>query len=91
LLSKKIKQDDLQIIMRLGSTEGIKQYLQFAPVYAFLSIHALENELMQQQLSVVDIKNFEITRTFQFIHLHGQPSKLAELFMRFCLQYHKQK
>ncbi|QDP86101.1 LysR family transcriptional regulator [Chryseobacterium sp. SNU WT5] len=73
----------LQIIMQLGSSESIKNYLLHSEAMAFLSISTILPELKNNQLSVIDIKNFSIERDFNFITLKGEQSELIHLFMKF--------
>jgi LysR family transcriptional regulator, transcriptional activator of the cysJI operon len=82
---------DLRAEIQLESTESIKQYLLYTDCAAFLSIHSITRELQYNQLSIVDIKGIDIYRTFQFIQLHGQTSKLFDLFKRFCLVHYNFK
>ena len=73
----------LNIIMQLGSSESIKNYLLHSEAMAFLSINTILPELKNDQLSVIDIKNFSIERDFNFITLKGEQSELIELFRKF--------
>jgi LysR family transcriptional regulator, transcriptional activator of the cysJI operon len=83
-----IHQKELNVQMHLDSTESIKQYILHSDCAAFLSIHSIAKELQQNQFSIIDIKGIDISRTFQFIQLHGQNPKLPELFKRFCLNHY---
>jgi DNA-binding transcriptional LysR family regulator len=87
----KIRTKDLNVEIQLGSTESIKQYLMHSDCAAFLSIHSIVKELRQKELSIIDIKGLDVYRTFQFIQLHGQTSKLPVLFKRFCLSHYNFK
>ena len=82
-----IKLADLQIEMQLGSTESIKSYLLHSNCLAFLSVQSILKELKNNECRIIDIKELSIERPFHFIQLHGQPSSLAELFMRFARNY----
>lgn len=73
----------LKIIMQLGSSESLKNYLIHSEAMAFLSINTVLQELKNNQLSVIDIKNFSIERDFNFITLKGEQSELINLFMKF--------
>ncbi len=73
----------LKIIMQLGSSESLKNYLIHSDAMAFLSINTVLQELKNNQLSVIDIKNFSIERDFNFITLKGEQSELINLFMKF--------
>ncbi len=86
-----IRPKELKTEINLASTESIKQYLLYTECAAFLSIHSITKELQQNELAIVDIKGINISRTFQFIQLHGQTSKLPALFKRFCLMHYNFK
>ena len=78
-----IEVQKLNIIMQLGSSESIKNYLLHSEAMAFLSISTILPELKNNQLSVIDIKNFSIERDFNFITLKGEQSDLIDLFRKF--------
>jgi DNA-binding transcriptional LysR family regulator len=82
-----IKLSDLKVEMRLGGSESIKSYLLYSNCLAFLSIHAILKELKNNECKVIDIKGLTIERQFHFILPQGQPSSLAELFIRFARNY----
>ena len=83
-----IHQKELNVQIHLDSTESIKQYILHSDCAAFLSIHSITKELQQNQFSIIDLKGIDISRTFQFIQLHGQNPKLPDLFKRFCLNHY---
>lgn len=78
-----IEVQKLNIIMQLGSSESIKNYLRHSQAMAFLSINTILSELKNNQLSIIDIKNFTIERDFSFITLKGEQSELIDLFIKF--------
>ncbi|WP_312903032.1 LysR family transcriptional regulator [Chryseobacterium taichungense] len=80
---KGILADELNIVMQLGSSESIKNYLLHSEGMAFLSISTVLNELKNNLLSIIDIKNFSIERDFHFILLKGEQSELIKLFLKF--------
>jgi DNA-binding transcriptional LysR family regulator len=82
-----IKLSDLKVEMRLGGSESIKSYLLHSNCLAFLSIHAILKELKNNECKVIDIKGLTVERQFHFILPNGQPSSLAELFIRFARNY----
>lgn len=86
LKSHNIVLNDLNVEMRIGSTEGIKHYIQNSDAAAFLSIHTITRELATNRLMIVDIRGFDIVRTLQFISLHGRATHLSDLFKAFCLR-----
>ncbi|WP_374459666.1 LysR substrate-binding domain-containing protein [Chryseobacterium taeanense] len=75
--------DELNIVMQLGSSESIKNYLLHSESMAFLSISTVLNELKNNLMSIIDIKNFSIERDFHFILRKGEQSDLIKLFLKF--------
>ncbi len=87
LRKKGLNLNDLNIQIRLGSTEAIKNYILHSQALSFLSIHSILNELKRNELSVIDIKDFQIKRHFNFILPKGEQNRLVELFIRFARYY----
>ena len=87
LKSKNIKLNELNIEIQLGSTESIKSYLLHSDALAFLSIQSILQELKNQTLTVIDIRNLDIEREFNFIIPEGDQTKLVKLFINFCNSY----
>lgn len=84
LKEKGINIHELNTVIQLGSSESIKNYLLHSDCMAFLSISTILNELKNNVLTVIDIKNFGIERDFHFILPKGEQSELIELFLRFA-------
>lgn len=82
-----IKLSDLKCEMQLGSTESIKSYLLHSNCMAFLSFHSILEELKNNKLQIVDVKDLNLDRTFHFIQLHGETEGLPEVFIEFARQY----
>lgn len=87
LKEKGIVLDQLNIVIQLGSSESIKNYLLHSDSLAFLSISTVLNELKNNQLSIIDIKNFSIERNFHYILPKGEQSELIGLFLKFVNQF----
>src|SRR5699024_10214328 len=51
----------------LGSTESIKSFLYHTNHFAFISIHAVNRDLLENRLRLIDIEGVEIERWFYFI------------------------
>lgn len=79
-----IARRNLNIVMQLGSSEGIIRYLLNSDSYAFISIAAASDYLRSGLLKVVDIDNLTINRTFRFVSLHGKHGRLTDTFKQFC-------
>ncbi|WP_158796156.1 LysR family transcriptional regulator [Pedobacter sp. L105] len=82
---------DLKVEIQLGSTESIKSYLQYSDCLAFISIHALTNELQSGTLRVIDVEGLTIARNFYFIHLQGKTDGLTEVFQRYARLFYNLK
>jgi DNA-binding transcriptional LysR family regulator len=78
---------ELQVEIRLGSTESIKSYLMNAPCMAFISIHAITDQLKSGELKVIDVDGLSIERTFYIITLQGKITGLADLFFHFAQKH----
>jgi DNA-binding transcriptional LysR family regulator len=83
-----VKITDLQIEMQLGSTESIKSYLLNSDCFAFMSIHAVDKELKNNELIVLDVANLSIERYFYIITLLGKSDSLSELFIQNISSYY---
>jgi DNA-binding transcriptional LysR family regulator len=87
LKQKNINFYDLSVEMQFGSTEGIKNYILHSDRFAFLSIRSILNELKRNELSIIDITDFEIRRNFIFVFQEGQQNKITDLFIKFASPY----
>jgi len=86
-----LKISDLQIEMQLGSTESIKSYLLNSDCFAFMSIHAVDKELKNNELMVIDVEQLSIERYFYIITLQGKSDPLSELFIQNISSYYNLK
>ena len=88
LKSLELKFSDLNIEMQLGSTESIKSYLLNSDCVAFMSIHAIEKELKNNELTILDVKNLSMERYFYIISLQGKNDSLSDLFIKIISGYY---
>ena len=86
-----IKFSNLNIEMQLGSTESIKSYLLNSDCVAFISIHAIEKELKNKELTILDVQNLSIERYFYIISLQGKQDALSNLFIKNIFEYYNLK
>ncbi|WP_103866366.1 LysR substrate-binding domain-containing protein [Aquimarina sp. I32.4] len=70
----------LNIQVILNSTEAIKNYLYYSDSYAFVSINAVHEDLLNNKLKVVDIKDMSFERWFYFVSRTGFQSKIMDYF-----------
>jgi len=86
-----LRLNDLNLAMQLGSTEGIKTYLTNSTSTAFISIFAVQNELKNGILRVLDVAGLTIQRDFYSVQLQGVSEGLADTFMRFARQQYNRR
>ena len=86
LKEQRISLAEIQIEMILPSTESIKGYLARRHSFAFLSIHTVQREVLNNQLTIVDIPQLSIERYFYFTHLYGGLAGTPHQFLQFCLR-----
>lgn len=86
-----VKLTDLQIEMQLGSTESIKSYLLNSDCFAFMSVHAVDKELKNNELIILDVEGLAIERYFYIITLLGKSDSLSELFIQNISSYYNLK
>ncbi len=80
-----ISLSDLNIEMRLGSSEAIKRYVLAGRCYAIISVAAIVDELRAGTLTIVDVKGLEIEREFSVIERSGSHDIMANLFVNFAI------
>ena len=80
----KEKVDSLNIFFELGHTESIKSILMNRECLTCISKISVENEIRDEKLHKVDVKNFECKRDFLMIyHKDKYHSTLFEKFLFF--------
>jgi LysR family transcriptional regulator, transcriptional activator of the cysJI operon len=82
-----INHSELKVEIRLGNTESIKSYLLNSNSMAFLSVHAIVDEVKRAELKIIDVENLSIERSFYLISLQGKITGLADLFFHFTRHY----
>ncbi len=73
--------------IKLDDLKNIPLVFREPDALAFLSIQSILQELKNQTLTIIDIKNLVIERNFNFIIPEGDQSKLVNLFINFCNSY----
>ncbi|WP_117884921.1 LysR family transcriptional regulator [Aureibaculum luteum] len=73
----------LNSVVSLNSTEAIKNYLYHSDDYALLSINAINNDLVNNKLKIIDINSSGIERWFYFVKRTGYQSSKIEYFEKF--------
>jgi DNA-binding transcriptional LysR family regulator len=90
LIQELSKQDlaitDLQVQVRLGGTEALKNFLLESDALGFLPERAVAKEVKNKELAVIKIVGLEIVRTFYFIERKGESlNSLSKKFMELAL------
>lgn len=87
LLKYNLILDKLNIIMHLGSTEAIKNFLTDFDGIALLSEKSIEKELRLKEIVKISIKNISINRKFRIALRQGHNASSTKLFIDFLSQY----
>ena len=82
-----VRLSDLNVEMYLGSTESIKLYLRHSQALAVVSIRSISEELLMGRFKVLEVRDLEMQREFDFVELHGEDGGLTHLFKQFAQQY----
>lgn len=80
---------NLNVEIKLGSTESIKNYLIHSNCIAFLSVSSIGKEVLKGHFKILDIKGLSLERKFYAIHPHGSLSEITEKFLEFLVHNHK--
>jgi len=87
LTMKNMKLHDLPVKIRLGGTEALKNFVRVDTCLAFLPRQAVLKELESGELLEVKIKDFSVTRNFNFIQRKGTESNFPyKNFIQFMKQ-----
>jgi LysR family transcriptional regulator, transcriptional activator of the cysJI operon len=86
-LQQKIRFEQLNTLIHLGSTESIKNFLQDFDGLAIVSEKAIKNELFLKTLVQLKTPGFSIQRKFRIAYKQGYKSPQVELFESFLQGY----
>jgi len=92
IIEERLKQNGitmhhLKIEITLSSTESIKRYLKFSNAAAFVSIHAVNEEINNNELKIIEISDLNIERYFYITHMYGGLTGLPQKFFKFVQQH----
>jgi len=79
---------DLNIEMNLGTTEGIKHFVEHSLSMGIISIRAIYRSIYEQVFKVLEIENLKMEREFLFVEKRGETAKLQQTFKRFITKYY---
>ena len=79
-----IRIPQLNVVMRLGSTEAIKAFVRNSDAMAIVSVISVVDELRSGVLRIVDLDGLPLNRDFVFVHAEAEPARLVRHFMDFA-------
>ena len=79
--------DKLNIVIHLGSTEGIKSFLCDFDGIALVSEKSIEKELRLKEITKLNLKNISLTRKFRIALLQGHEVSSTKLFIEYLSAY----
>jgi len=79
--------DKLNIVIHLGSTEGIKSFLGDFDGIALVSEKSIEKELRLKEITKLNLKHINLTRKFRVALLQGHDVSSTKLFIEFLSAY----
>ena len=79
-----IRLPQLQVVMRLGTTEGIKSFVRNSDTMAIVSVISVVDCLRSGVLRIVDWEDLTMRRDFSFVHAETTPAPLAGQFIDFA-------
>jgi len=79
--------ENLNTLIHLGSTEGIKNFLEDFDGLAIISEKAVQTELYLKKLVKLNVKDFNMLRKFRIAFRFGHKSRQVELFENFISSY----
>jgi DNA-binding transcriptional LysR family regulator len=82
LEKNKLRLSDLNIKVRLGGTESLKNFIVESDTLGFLPQRSIVKELKYGELCEVNFEGLHIERTFYFIQRKGENSELNKTFIR---------
>lgn len=87
LLNHSIRITDLNVKVRLGGTEALKNFLLQDTGLGFLPKRSVKRELEAKELYKIEIEGLKMERDFSFIQRQGEDNnKLRTIFRRFAEQ-----
>ena len=84
LAERGIRLPQLNVVLRLGSTEGIKRFVRHSDAMAIVSAFSVVDELRSGTLRIVDLDGLPLLRDFVFVHAEAHPARLVRQFLDFA-------
>lgn len=84
-----IELDKLNIVIHLGSTEAIKNFLSQYDAIGLVSIRSIEKELQLNTIKILPIKGMQILRNFRIALPKGPRHGFIDIFINFLENYNQ--
>lgn len=79
--------ESLNIVIHLGSTEAIKNFLTHYDGIGLVSIKSIKKEIQLNSLKIIPIKNLKIFRDFRIVLTKGPETGFVDKFIQFLCNY----
>lgn len=89
LHKKGIRLSSLNIEMNIGTTEGIKHYVEHSDCMGIVSIRSVSKEILSNIFKIVEVDHLKTERLFCFVEKRGETSDLHRTFKRFITKNYK--
>ncbi len=87
LSKSKLSSDSMNVVLHLGSTEAIKNFLDEFDGIAFVSEKSIRKEIELKKIVRLSVKGFTIQRNFRMAYRRGHVPQLIQLFSDFLIHY----
>jgi DNA-binding transcriptional LysR family regulator len=78
-----ISLSDLNIVMYLGTTEGIKHFVEKSDCMGIVSVRSVSRELLMGYYKLIDIADIRLERHFAFAERRGEQGQIHKIFKQF--------
>jgi LysR family transcriptional regulator, transcriptional activator of the cysJI operon len=87
---RKISLADLNVVMFLGTTEGIKRFVEKSGCMGIVSVRSVSKELLMGYYKLIDIADVSLERQFAFAERRGEQGEMQRMFKQFITSsYHR--
>lgn len=89
LEKKHISLSDLNVEMNLGTTEGIKHYVEHSDCIGIVSISSVNKEIYNNVFKIIDVDGLKINRQLALVEKHGETPELPKKLKKFITRSYK--
>ena len=74
---------DMNIVMYLGSTESIKQFVGHSDSIGIISVRSVSKEILRGDYKIIELQDTKLERQFRFVEKRGESAGLQSLLKGF--------